>query len=202
MGHVHNALDRATDLIRGYRRALGIVGPDGGVERFGETLTPVIDLWDNPRWIALMGDNPQFGTLTVAANAGNRSMVQLMPSPTSKTIVIVHEIRCSAAFNIRTHNTQTTELGAVTTQRGTRDPRAGSDNRVSLNGTNTAGAVVGNLRFHVPITPFIFQQPIILNSTGVFAASIVLDPNADNTAIIASLVWTLHDVFPGEEAGA
>lgn len=199
MGHVHNALDRATDLIRGYRRALGILGPEGGLERFGETLTPVIDLWGDPRFAVLMGDVPQFGTATVAANAGFRSQIQLRPVPGSNIIVIVHEIIGSQATLIRTDLTGS--VGALPTaqaNRGNRDSRRPAEARVLMFSDNTAAAV-GNARYTQPAN-VPFRIPIILHEDAAGASSVICDPGIDNAACTISFAWTVHPRFPGEAA--
>lgn len=200
MGHVHNAIDRATDLIRGYRRALGILSPDGGLERFGETLTPTIDLWSDPRWASLMGDKLQFGVATAAANAGFRSQVQLGPQPPGKYCIIVWRIQCGAAFDVRTQFPGAALPTAITATRGGRDSRQTADLRALLATDNTTAAV-GNLRWSLGVTPFIYEEPIILHTgDGVNAAKVVVTAQADNTAITANFSWTVHDFFPGEDS--
>lgn len=52
MGQLHNELRRGI-LSRALTLALGDARGAGGIERFGETLTPIIDLWDRPEWAAL-----------------------------------------------------------------------------------------------------------------------------------------------------
>lgn len=195
---VHNALDRATDLIRGFRRALGILGPEGGLERMGETLTPIIDLWGNPRFTSLMGDKLQFGTATSTANAGFRSHVQLGPRAEGRVLVIVHRIICAAAFEIHTQFPGLVMPTLVTTTRGGRDSRQVADGRAQLATDNTT-AVTGNLRAVVRVSPFIWEEPILLHTgDNVNSARVNVSPEADNTAITATFAWTVHDLLPGE----
>jgi hypothetical protein len=49
MGQLHNEL-RRTALSRALKAALGDTRADGGLERYGETLQPVMDLWALPEW--------------------------------------------------------------------------------------------------------------------------------------------------------
>ncbi len=47
MGAVHNELPAST-LGKAIRAVLGVKEGDKTIERFGETLTPIIDLWGRP----------------------------------------------------------------------------------------------------------------------------------------------------------
>ena len=58
---------RRSSLGRALKTALGAM--DGALERFGETLTPTIDLWARPEW-ALLRDEELFGTLAAQAAGG------------------------------------------------------------------------------------------------------------------------------------
>lgn len=198
MGHVHNALDRATELVRGFRRAMGLLGPDGGVERFGETLTPVMDMWSQPHWNTLRGDWLQWCSGTSAANAGFRSRVRLRPVSTSKMIVVVHHIECLSAFFIQAALAVDlpTSLGTI----GQRDTRNPSDNRVAFTSDNTAAAD-GTNRFLVGNVPFRYNGPPIIIHTdgdGVNSGALTVQSIADNVACTASICYSIHDLIPGE----
>lgn len=50
MGQIHNELLRAHEIRAGIRDALEISEGDINVERLGETLTPILDIWSQPEW--------------------------------------------------------------------------------------------------------------------------------------------------------
>lgn len=63
----------------------------GGLERFGETLTPVIDLWSLPEWSYLRAET--LGqVMRVAASGANNSAVALANPLTSRSLVVIEEI--------------------------------------------------------------------------------------------------------------
>lgn len=201
MSHIHNALERATDLIRGFRRALGIVGPEGGIERFGETLTPIMNLWGHPDWSLLHGELLQWSTASIpAGGAGFRSQFMIRPVATSKLIVVVRHIECNIAFNVRTGLLSNLGTAQSTFQRDTRNP---SDSRVAATSANGAAAI-GTVRFQVLSAPFRLTLPIVIHTDGdgTNSGALVVDPRTDNTAIDVAVAWTAREAFPGENANA
>lgn len=201
MGHVHNSLDRAVDLIRGYRRAMGLLGPEGGVERFGETVTPTMNIWGESEWNCLRGDWLQWAQITVAAGgAGLRSMVRLRPVSTSRMVVIVHEIESSTACLIQ--NALAADLPTVNSI-GQRDTRNPADARVRFTSDNTA-ALSGSSRYSLVNVPFRTHFPILCHTDGdgTNSGAVTVVSNADNTAITVSMAWTVHDLMPGESRTA
>jgi hypothetical protein len=52
MASLHNQL-RRTPFSRALKQALGDTREQGGLERYGETLTALIDLWSQPDWAIL-----------------------------------------------------------------------------------------------------------------------------------------------------
>lgn len=199
MGHVHNALDRATELVRGFRRAVGLTGPEGGVERFGETLTPVMDIWSQPIWATLRGDWLQWGRANVAAGgAGTRSIVRLRPVANSgRLLVVVHFIDCGEPFNIQNGLAVDLPTAQSIGQRDTRNP---GDNRVVLTSDNTAAAA-GTNRFTVHATPFRYQGPPIVCHTdgdGTNSGAVSIQATTDNSALDVAIAWSIHEAFPGE----
>lgn len=76
MPPVHNALTRGR-LSSALRAAIGIQKDEGGLERYGETLTPIIDLWSLPEWA--IHRNEVLWSLhgAVGATAAEFSMVAL-----------------------------------------------------------------------------------------------------------------------------
>lgn len=78
MPKVHNAITRSNwgDAIK---RALGVTKSEGGIERFGETLTPIIDLWGPVDFAFLRGElRGVRGALVAAGGAGTFAGVTLV----------------------------------------------------------------------------------------------------------------------------
>lgn len=202
MGHVHNSLDRATDLTRGIRRAVGMVGPDGGVERLGETLTPIMDVWSRPEWNALRGDWLQWCFAAVGAGgAGTRSIARLRPVSTSKMLVVVHLIECNTAFLIQNALAADLPTNIGVGQRDTRNP---TDGRVRFTIDNTAAAA-GTNRFRVDNVPFRYEGPPIICHTdgdGTNSGAVTVSSPTDNQAINVSIAYTIHDLVAGENRSA
>ena len=53
---VHNAIKYAPLVQRAAAAATGLAGEESGLERVGESLTPVFDLWTLPEWAFLRGE--------------------------------------------------------------------------------------------------------------------------------------------------
>jgi hypothetical protein len=84
----HNELRRAGEISR-----VGATDADGAVERFGETLTPVLDIWRQPEWDFLRDEFDWGFTLTQAAIAAEFGAVGVV-NPTGGNKIIVVE-RCT-----------------------------------------------------------------------------------------------------------
>lgn len=92
---LHNALKRGW-LTHAVTRALGEGDSEGAVERFGETVTPVVNPWGMPEWAALRGEQlagcRTFQNLVAAEYAA----VALMNPAGSGMIVVVEAISFNA----------------------------------------------------------------------------------------------------------
>jgi len=92
MAGVHNELRRGP-FGRALKNAVGDSTSEGGLERFGETLDPIIDLWGPPEFYFLRGDLFWSIRLQRAADAGNACIVGVMLPTLSRYLLIVDEIR-------------------------------------------------------------------------------------------------------------
>lgn len=129
MTHVHNALHRATDLLRGIRRAVGLdSGEDPGVERISETLQPILDMWGRPEFSVLRGEGLFARDYSVAAGAGVRAKLQIFNPAGSKRLVMIDEVYATANtagyISFWLHNGNLTTLGNNLSRRDTRFPTA------------------------------------------------------------------------------
>jgi len=91
MGQQHNELLRAGAIRQAIKDALEVTEGDVGVERLGETLTPIIDIWSRAEWSQLRNE-ALFCTQTlivVAGGAGLFGFVQIQNPLNSGRIVVV-----------------------------------------------------------------------------------------------------------------
>jgi hypothetical protein len=73
MSNVHNAMGRGR-LSQALRSAIGQQNAEGGIERYGETLTPTIDLWQLPEWAILRNEILFSLHMPINATVGEFSM--------------------------------------------------------------------------------------------------------------------------------
>lgn len=102
MAHVHNALHHATRLQAAYARALGERDEQfSGIERAGETITPVIDLWSRPEWAWLRGEELRSTVIALAAGgAGNFGEAQVHVLPATPVLFVVKKIFATVAVRV------------------------------------------------------------------------------------------------------
>lgn len=91
MAHIHNAIERAGALQAAYLNALGM--DEGDVERLGETLTPIIDLFREPEWAHLRTER-HFANFvnTATAPAGQFAAVELVNPEGSGVLAVVRAV--------------------------------------------------------------------------------------------------------------
>lgn len=87
---VHNQL-RAGQLSGALTRALGDTRGDGGIERYGETLTPTMNLWSQPEWNYLRRDYLVSKFITSPAVAGEFSGIALVNPAGSGSIAVIEK---------------------------------------------------------------------------------------------------------------
>lgn len=90
MGQIHNELRRGT-LSVALTKALGDARGAGGIERYGETLTPVVDLWSLPEWAYLRTEVLGAQSRIVAAGANNGAIAICNPVG-NRSLVVVEDI--------------------------------------------------------------------------------------------------------------
>lgn len=93
MGQLHNELRRGiwSDALK---RFLGVSKNEGGLERFGETLTPVLDLWspDLPETAYLRNETLWATFLNASALAGEFSTVAVSVGASSRFVLVVEKV--------------------------------------------------------------------------------------------------------------
>lgn len=131
---LHNELHRTTDLQSAYRAALGEDNAEfSGIERAGETLTPIIDLWSLPEWSYLRREYRFWMQQTAAAVAAERSILCLRNPVDSGVIAVVTKARALADCTVR-FSTNQAQVADATNNGFSRDGRhavsgAGNDLR-------------------------------------------------------------------------
>jgi hypothetical protein len=130
MGLIHNELRRGP-LGRAWKNALGISAQaEGGLERYGETLTPIADLWGRPEWAFLRSEQLAAGNATANAIAGELAYAALLNPAGSGALVTVESVRVfsGAAMIVLLHILTDAEIiaaGLVAQTTGSRDTRWG-----------------------------------------------------------------------------
>lgn len=205
MGQQHNEL-RRSPLSQALARAIGDTRYSG-LERYGETLQPVIDLWRLPEWAFLRREaTGQRGIVVAAGGAGTFAGFTLINPAGSGRLVIVLSAQVAMAaggtdFEVSQDDAATLNASFATALVATsRDTRLGEVNpgMATVNIGNPAVFPVGN-RLHVGIG--LVNTPIDLPVAGI-----VLSPgfgllvqNGDDAALLrGSIAWRERVALPGE----
>lgn len=99
MGQEHNAIVQYPGLLRGYVQAVGLDETADGVTRLGETLTPVIDLFNGRREWALQRGEQWYSKREFQAAGGAGTFTSMgIGNPTgSGIVVVVEKFHCQPA---------------------------------------------------------------------------------------------------------
>lgn len=115
MGAIHNEL-RRTPLSYALTRAVGDSQGAGGLERYGETLTPVLDLFSQPEWAYLRKEWLCTLIMTQTAVAAEYSIGGLANPAGSGLIVVVDAASFySSGANLSGSLNRVTEAAALAT---------------------------------------------------------------------------------------
>lgn len=88
MAQVHNALD-ASLLGKAIRAALGVKDGISTIERFSETLTPTLNLWERLEWAILRGERHWTTHSQAGAVVGELPLIGVSNPANSGLIVVV-----------------------------------------------------------------------------------------------------------------
>jgi len=207
MPHVHNGLHHFTKEQAGYRAAVGEQDAAfTGIERAGETLTPILNIWERPEWAFPRGERLWAVSPSQSAVAAEFAQVGIINPTGSGHICVV-----DWAFGFNTAATAIRieyRLGAQVTvdasaQPMPRDPRAGliaTGVGPLISFANSAAARIGSLLFQALSTttgvwgPGCPPPPVVL-TPGFFLA---LGPDTVNLGIAATLSGYVRPALPGE----
>ncbi len=207
MGQLHNEL-RRSKLSEALTRAIGASKGAVGIERFGETLTPMIDLWSLPEWSALR--NERLGIIRVATGpvAGNFSFVFLVNPIAAGRLVVVDAVSVATIVAGSCFLESATEAqvaagiaAAAQTVGTTRDRRLGIDTATqTISGINVA-QTIGGRQIEVATSTaggggglFVLGLPHVLPPGQALGVS----GRVANEQMIATFRWRERQALPGE----
>jgi len=208
MAGVHNAITRG-DLSSALTRLLGISRGAEGLERLGETLTPVIDTWGLPEWAILRGEKLAAIRMAATAVAAEFGIIALGNPAGSNNLTVVEAVdtiagaaAMSVFLEVVADTVVAATLGAAAFPIAARDRRfeagqSGQTRSFVKFGTdpgNTFGASIEQ-KF-VPTTAYIaFQNlPVILRP----GDDLIVVGQTVNNAFNANFKWRERQAYPGE----
>lgn len=209
MAQIHNELRKGT-LSEAIKRALGVTRSEGGVERFGETVTPIVHPWGLPEWAYLRGEALAGGQrFEAAAGATFLGSVALVNPAASKYLVVVTmaTYQVAVAANVRVGLDTEAAIVAVlpTTTIGsfadTRWSRTGIGPIARIRSGAPAAALGSILCFDNTTTIdtralSIGEEKIVLSP----GFGIVLQNQDDNAGFTVAYAWRERLAYPGELA--
>lgn len=196
---IHNQLTNYAQLLAGFRRMLGEMGGEfSGIERAGETLTPVMDLWALPEWALLRGETIFSRVALSPAVAARLSSVELVNPAASGILAVVLELALTGAADVQVSVDSGVAIAAnpVVSQgvaNDTRWPQLGETSRCTL----TTGDVAGGIALpqdHITPTLRSIRPYIIRPGTKLMAIC-----GTVNTATRYNFLWTERPLLPNEQ---
>jgi len=207
---LHNALKRSP-IADGIKKAIGQHKQgEGGLERWSETLQPIVNAWGMPEWAALRGEQLCAVRSLQAAVAAEYSGIALMNPLGSNTIVVVEAVNfamgatAQALLEVVVDTVIAATYTVVTNPGCARDRRfkgvSGLSRATFRQGTDltqTFGAQLERENFTAanPLIPFI-ALPVILRP----GDDLVVIGQSVNLTLDVNWVWRERQAFPGELA--
>lgn len=204
MGQQHNELRRG-DLSEALTRALGDSRGGGGIERYGETLTPVINLWGLPEWAFLRRERlAGMGRTEGAGAATEMSYVALVNPATSGILIVVESALVSLNVASAVRAAMETEaalvaLGLTATRGVNLDTRWANQGNEPI-GYLASEAVAATLgvAFSNPTRPVYFDLPEVAGIVLSPGYALVVQNPDDAAAIHVSYRWRERHAYPSE----
>lgn len=200
MSHVHNGLHEYTRLLDAAARAVGEKSGAqdfSGIERFGETLTPIMDLWALPEWAILRGEILFARRQEAPAVAARFSSTELVNPTGSGVLAVVLTVLVDFSTVEGSVDSGVSIAANPVVRRGvaldTRFPQLGEVSRCTV----TTGDVAANValpQFRLA-TQAVVPMPFILRpGKKLFMINVTA-----NTAMGNSLVWSERPLLPTED---
>lgn len=205
-GGVHNALSRGL-LPSALSRALGDAEAESGLERYGETLTPTLNLWQQPEWAYLRSEALWGWENSPAGVAGEMSGAAIVNPTGSGNLIVVENITAYASGAVIAFLLQyTLEATIVAT--------FGLSAAPVLKDTRWAGKVLGRAQFYMGSDP----APLATRNIELIVAAanvterfnsglpfvlgpgygLIVQGSAVNTGFVVSFGYRERKAFPGE----
>lgn len=208
MGQQHNELHGAGTIQRAVVEAVGGAGHELGLERLGETLQPIIDIWSRPEWSILRQEHLGLGETEVAAGgAGNRSIVSVRNTSVESDpwVVIVldgsfggtnaNQVRGAISFLAATTDLANVTIREGRSRIGVPFTRIQTQNNAALPAGISAGQFV---RSNINSVIATLAHPVVLR----FGQSLHFYPDTDNVAIAGVFYTVTRRLLSGERSGA
>lgn len=180
MPRIHNQLTRGP-WSSAIQAALGDSKAEGGIERYGETLTPIVDLWSQPEFAFLRVEHLGACHFTSVAVVAELSFVAVGPNLNDTTSVVVVE-----AISART-----TPPGTVFIANSTRAfmsaSQAPTESNVPNRDQRYAGTQIAVTR-NVAVSTWVGSDAIVLASGGVLEEMFNPTSNVPVTSFMAPFI--------------
>lgn len=216
MTQIHNQLRRGV-LTEALTKAVGASVGSAGVERFGETLTPTMNLWQLPEWLYLRNEWYFADRTSVGAQAGETSISAIVnPNPDAQGrgwIVVVEAVTARAQSGttcaLWLEQLLRADIASTLTQGNNVNIR---DNRFQKNpaiaiqatvveswtGTDTNTTGLNDIQeeaFNATTTYVEFKTPPYILRPGT---GLLVQGSAVNTAIAVNFAGRVRRALPGE----
>lgn len=200
MGAIHNEL-RRSQLSGALTRAVGASKGAVGIERFGETLTPVIDLWERPEWSYLRYEILLGCANNQAAVAAQQSYVALVNPITSGILVTLDQYAgdVNNVVGLVANSAAIITGGAAGTPGFARDSRWPA--RMGNNFNSGVATVVKGTAAALGVNTFFTFGANVLGLLPVVVSpgfAFVIASTAQNVVLNAQLAYRERKVLPGE----
>jgi len=210
---IHNQLQRSP-IADAVKRAIGQHRQgEGGLERWGETLTPIVNPWGMPEWAALRAEQLCAVRTFVGAVAAEFAAVALMNPLGSNTIIVVEAVSfissgaARAFLEVVADSVISGTLGTLTNPSCARDRRfkgltglSRATFRQGTDPTNTFGAQLEDTTqtgtVAAPATSFVTCLPVILRP----GDDLLCIQQTVNLTLTVNWGWRERQAFPGELA--
>lgn len=211
MTDIHNALKRSV-VADAVKKAIGQHKQgEGGLERWSETLQPIVNPWGMPEWAALRAEQLAAVGAFQAAVAAEFSGHALMNPAGSNTIVVVEAVSFIGTTTVQAWLELTVDTAIAATYTVVTNPSAARDRRFKgisgltratfrqgSDASNTFGArlEVQNFTAAGLASSFVNSLPVILRP----GDDLVVMLQTVNIGAFVNWAWRERQAFPGELA--
>ncbi|MGH8566961.1 MAG: hypothetical protein ACREXU_02840 [Gammaproteobacteria bacterium] len=201
MAQLHNELHRAGRIQEAFKLILGVEESDSGVERFSETLQPILDIWSRPEWAALRGERRLLAAGDQAGDGTNVPKIRLRVFGMRPHALIVVRL----TLGVELADVVRVRRQDLSADLATNVDTTDEDGRFGLNATSEVSvsrgneAAVGNTVWSARLSAAtVYQPPLeIILVTGQ-ALDVNSELNGLTQRLFASFQWSERRAFTGE----